>query len=319
MSKISAIAATVAVLGALIGPASAQSPNHPLTIVVGTSPGSGPDTIARTIGAELQKRLGTPVVVENKVGASGSIGATFVARAAPDGNTLLSVVDPNFTPSVALLKNVAFDPVTSFSPVAEVAIAVPVLTVSTKVPVKSAKEFVEYAKANPGKLNYGSPGMGTAQHLSMEMFKRDTKIDIMHVPFKDTAGLMSALVGGHIDAVFVLYHLALPLPKDKVQLLGLANKTRIDANLPTLSEQGFQNFEADNRYGFLAPANTPRDIVMRYNATIREIMKMPEIVNAFQRQGFFISVGTPEEYGAKIKRDMAKWHQIIKDANISTN
>jgi tripartite-type tricarboxylate transporter receptor subunit TctC len=317
MSKLSGISVTATIfLSALLGAAVAQ-PNRPLTIVVSTSAGSGPDTVARIVSVELQKKLGQTVVVENRVGASGTIGAAYVARAAADGLTILSTVDPPFTPSVALLKDVPFDAVTSFVPIAEVAITLPVLSVNANLPVRTAAEFVEYAKARPGKLNYGSPGIGTTQHLSMELFKLITKIDVMHVPFRETAGVMTALVGGHIDAVFVPYQLAKPLPPDKVRLLGVASKTRLDATLPTLSEQGFASFEADNRYGFLAPAHTPHDLVMRYNSAIREIMQMPDVVDQFHRQGMIISVGTPEEYADKIKKDLQKWHQVIKDSGIA--
>jgi tripartite-type tricarboxylate transporter receptor subunit TctC len=298
--------------------AQAQEARRPMTIVVGTSPGTGPDIVARTVGAELQKRLGQPVVVDNRAGASGTLAARFVARAEPDGHTLLVIVDPPFTANVSLLKNVPFDPLNSFMPIIEAAIGVPALAVHTSIPVHTAAEFIAYAKARPGEINYGSPGIGTTHHLSMELFKLVTQINLTHVPFRDSAGTISNLVGGHVSAVFMPVHVALPLPRDRVRLLGVASTSRVAAapDLQTLEEQGIASFNADNRYGFLAPLHTPPDIIARYNAMMAEILQMPDVITTFANQGMTAVGGSPESFRANLTKDLAKWDRVVREGGI---
>lgn len=317
--NVAAVAA-VAALGAILLPshAAAQQAGRPITVIVGTSPGTGPDIVARTVALELQKKLDQPVVVENRPGASGTIATRLVAAAAPDGHTLLVIVDPPFTANVSLLKSVPYDPLKSFVPVIEGAVGVPALAVHTSLPVNSTAEFVAYAKARPGQINYGSPGIGTTHHLSMELFKLTAQIDVTHVPFKDSAGAITNLVGGHVTAMFLPAHVALPLPQDKIRLLGIASRERNPAapNLPTLAEQGYASFDADNRYGFLAPDKTPPEIVARYNTAIAEILRMPDVVAKLAGQGLTAVGGPPERFHQNLTKDLAKWQRVVKEGRI---
>jgi tripartite-type tricarboxylate transporter receptor subunit TctC len=305
--------------GMLPGQTAAQEPGRPITLIVGTSPSTGPDIVARTVAAELQKKFDQPVIVENRSGASGTIATQLVARAAPDGNTILVIVDPPFTANVSLLKNVPYDPLKTFVPIIEGAVGIPALAVHASVPVNSTAEFVAYAKERPGQINYGSPGIGTTHHLSMELFKLTAQVKLTHIPFRDSAGAISNMVGGHVSAMFLPAHVALPLPKDKIRLLGIASRQRVAAapDLPTLAEQGFADFDADNRYGFLAPAATPPQIIARYNTAINEILRLPEVVDRLASQGLTAVGGTPERFRENLTKDLAKWQKVVKEGGLS--
>ena len=276
-SKISLLlqqwAIIVAAIAVSVGGAAAQAPGRTITIVVPVTPASGPDILARTIGEELQRRWSQAVVVENKPGASTSIGTQFVARAAPDGQTLLLTATP-FTISVSLFKSIPYDPVKSFSPVIKVATGSLGLAVHPSVPAHSTKEFIEYLTARPGLVNYSSPGVGTPHHLAMELFKLVAKVDMKHVPYRGATGATQDLVGGHVSAKFEGVHGALPLMQSgQLRLLAVASKERaaVAPQLPTLIEQGLP-VEVDLWFGIFAPAGTPAEIVQRYNKEINEIL-----------------------------------------------
>src|SRR5262245_54574965 len=204
-------------------PAMTQIAGRPITIIVPYTPGTGIDILARALGSELARHWGQPVVVDNKPGASGNIGTQLAARAAPDGQTLLMVAK-TFVTNVSLFKNVPYDPVTSFAPVIKLATGSIVLAVHPSVPADSVQAFIEYAKARPGQINYGSPGFATPHHLAMELFKHATGTDLVHIPYKGTSGVMSDLVGNHVSAMFVPTHVALPLAADRqIRILGVAS------------------------------------------------------------------------------------------------
>jgi tripartite-type tricarboxylate transporter receptor subunit TctC len=319
MKRRNFIKAIVASAAAWPLPVRSQLSLGMVTIVVPFSPGTGVDILARAIGEELQKRLGQPVVVDNKPGASGDIGSQAVARAAPDGHALLMTADPPFTANISLMKSVSYDPVSSFAPVIEVATGSLALAVHLSVPVTSAQSFVEYAKARPGQINYGSPGIGTPHHLTMEFFKFTTRIDLMHVPFRDAAGAISNLLGGHISAMFIPTPLALPLPHDKVRLLAVTGMERLAAapNLPTLAEQGLAGFESVIRLGILAPAGTPREVVTRYNTLINEILGLPQTVERMGSLGLKNVGGTPEQFGEANAKAIVKWRTVLQEAGIT--
>lgn len=236
--------AVLLIAGWLPGAVAAQEAGRPITLIVGTSPGTGPDIVARTVAAELQKKFDQPVIVENRSGASGTIATQLVARAAPDGHTLLVIVDPPFTANVSLLKNVPYEPLKTFIPIVEGAVGIPALAVHASVPVNSTAEFVAYAKQRPGQINYGSPGIGTTHHLSMELFKLTAQVNLTHIPFRDSAGAISNMVGGHVSAMFLPAHVALPLPKDKIRLLGIASRQRVGA-APGTPERFRENLTKD--------------------------------------------------------------------------
>jgi tripartite-type tricarboxylate transporter receptor subunit TctC len=313
--------AAPAIVAAIMAPlaAPAQTPGRTITIVVPFTPGTGPDILARTIGEEIQRRWNQPVVVENKPGASGNIGTQLVARAAPDGQTLLMTSNP-FTANISLLKDVPYDPIKSFAPIIAPGYGVLALAVHPSLPVTSAKEFIDYAKERPNEIDYGSPGIGTPHHLAMELFKLSTKTDVRHIPYRGSAGAVTDLLGGHVKAGFMAVHLALPLVQDnQIRLLGVASleRAKVAPGLPTLDEQGLSGFEVNLWYGLLAPAETPREIVIRYNAVVKEILQQPKFVEALAKQGLTAAGGTPEQFGQFIAADAAKWQQVVKEAGIT--
>ena len=299
--------------------ASGQTAGRSITIVVPFTPGTGPDILARTIGEEIQRRWNQPVVVENKPGASGNIGTQIVARAAPDGHTLLMTSNP-FTANISLLKGVSYDPVKSFAPIIAPGYGTLALAVHPSLPVKTAKEFIDYAKARPNEIDYGSPGVGTPHHLAMELFKLSTKVDVRHIPYRGSAGAVTDLLGGHVKSGFLAVHLALPLVQsNQVRLLGVASleRAKVTPELPTLDAQGLAGFEVNLWYGLLAPAGTPQEVVMRYNAVVNEILLQPKIVEALAKQGLTVTGSTPEQFGQFIAADAAKWRKVVKEAGIT--
>jgi len=312
--------AAIGVTVALLGSAAAQVPGgRAITMIVPYTPGSGPDILARIIGEELQNRWNQTVVVDNKPGASGNIGAQFAARASPDGSTVMMTTNP-FTANISLLKNVPYDPATSFTPIIEVGVGALALALHPSIPATTTKAFIAYVKAHPGEVNYGSPGIGTPHHLAMELFKLTAKVEMTHVPYRGSAGATSDLLGGHVGAAFQAIHVILPMAQaGQVRLLGLASKERVKVapDLPTLQEQGLRDFEVDLWYGILAPAGTPAEIVARYNATVNEILRTPEVVEKLGKQGLTVVGGTSQQFREFIVRDMAKWQNVVKEAGIA--
>jgi tripartite-type tricarboxylate transporter receptor subunit TctC len=298
--------------------AAAQQPGRAITIVVPYTPGTGPDILARVIGEQIQQRWNQPVVVENKPGASGNIGTQIVARAAPDGHTLVMVSNP-FTANISLLKDVPYDPVKSFVPIIEPGVGALALAVHPSLPVTTMKEFIDYAKARPEEINYGSPGVGTPHHLAMELFKLTAHINAQHIPYRGSAGAVSDLLGGHVKAGFMAVHLALPLVQNnQVRLLGAASlqRAKVAPNVPTLDEQGLTGFEVNLWYGLLAPAGTSREIITRYNTVVNEILRDPKIVETLAKQGLTTIGGTPEGLGQFVASDVGKWQRVVKEAGI---
>jgi tripartite-type tricarboxylate transporter receptor subunit TctC len=299
--------------------ASSQTAGRTITIVVPFTPGTGPDILARTIGEEIQRRWNQPVVVDNKPGASGNIGTQIVARAAPDGHTLLMTSNP-FTANISLLKDVPYDPVKSFAPIVMPGYGVLALAVHPSLPATTTKEFIDYAKARPGEIDYGSPGIGTPHHLAMELFKLTGNVDLRHIPYRGSAGAVTDLLGGHVKAGFMAVHLALPLVQgNQIRLLGVASipRAKVAPDLPTLDEQGITGFDVNLWYGLLAPAGTPPETIARYNTVVNEILRQPQIVEALAKQGLTVAGGTSEQFGQFIIADAEKWRQVVKDAGIT--
>jgi len=309
----------IAAIAVSISGSMAQAPERTITIVVPVSPGFGPDILARTIGEELQRRWSQAVVVENKPGASTNVGTQFVARAAPDGHTLLMTATP-FTANISLFKSIPYDPVKSFTPIIKVATGSLVLAVHPSVPAHSTKEFIEYLRARPGQLNYSSPGVGTPHHLAMELFKLAAKVDIKHVPYRSPAGATQDLVGGHVSAGFQGVHGALPLMQSgQLRLLAVASRERaaVVPQLATLIEEGLA-VEVELWFGVLAPAGTPPEIVERYNKEINTVLRAPQVVEKLAKQGLTVVGGTPERLGEFIARDIVKWQKLIAETGISS-
>jgi tripartite-type tricarboxylate transporter receptor subunit TctC len=311
---------TVTLMIAALTCANAQQPGRAITIIVPYSPGSNtPDIVARIVAQELQQRLGQPVIVENKPGASGNIGTQMAARAAPDGLTLL-MASAAFAQNVSLFRNVPYDPIKDFAPIIQIAEVFIALSVNPAIPAMSPGEFIDYAKTRPGQLNYSSPGRGTPHHLSMELFKLATGIDIKHVPYSTLGSAVQDLVGGHVNAMFLPLPVSLPLAREnKIRLLGVANKDRVSIApaLPTLLEQGVSGVEIGIWNGLLAPAGTSREIVARYNTVVNEILRSPQVLEKFASQGLNVFGGAPERFSETIVKDLAKWRTVVKEAGIT--
>ncbi len=297
----------------------AQVAGRPITIIVPYSPGTGIDILARAIANDLSQRFGQPVVVDNRTGASGNIGTGMAARAAPDGNTLLMIAKV-FVVNPSLFNNLPYDPVTSFSPIIKLATGSIVLAVHPSVPAKTAQEFVAWVKSRPpGSVNYGSAGFATPHHLSMELFKLAAGVNLTHIPYKGTSGVMTDLVGNHVSAMFIPTHVALPFMREQqIRVLGIAAQERSAAvpDVPTLSEQGLGDVENDLWFGLLAPAGTPADVVKRYNGAINDIVRTKEMVTSLAKQGLVVSGGAPEVLRDLIVKDRAKWAKVIASAGI---
>ena len=304
-------------------PAAAQEsfPSRAITMVVPISPGTSADLIARSLGAKLAERLKQPVVIENKVGASGMIGLDYTAKAAPNGYTLaLMVNSATFLP--ALVKNMPFDLVSDFAPIAKVATAPLALAVHPSVPARDFKELVALLKANPGKYTYATPGNGTIQHVSMEMLKLELGLDVLHVPHKAIADATSNLVGGHVDMTFgsapTLVNLS---ASGKVRVLAMTSPMpgTAAASVPTLADLGYPSLSAITQwYGFIAPSKTPAAIVSRLNRELRQVAEAPEVrAMLIEKQGLGVAVGSPEEMGALVRGDVARWKRVVHEAKIS--
>jgi tripartite-type tricarboxylate transporter receptor subunit TctC len=314
-----AAALLVATALALV-PAQAQRlSDRTIFIVVPFTPGTGIDVLARLIGEELRQRWNQPVVVENKPGASGNIGTQSAARAEPDGHTVMMTVN-TFVMNASLFKSLPYDPVRSFEPIAEVATGALALAVHPSVPAKSVLELIAAAKAAPGRIDYASPGRGTPQHLAMELFKLTAGVDLKHVPYTGSAGAVKDLVGGHVKAMFIPVHTVLPLAHDgqvRVLAIGSEHRSGLAPNVPTLAEEGVAGFGVDLWYGLLAPAGTPKEIVARYNAAVHEILSTPKVKEALEKQGLVAVGGPPERLGELVRRDLARWAKVVKDAGIT--
>ena len=300
--------------------ATAQQPDCMLKIIVPYVAGSGPDTLARLIGDELQQRRSQTVIVENRPGASGNLGTAAAANAKADGSTILLTASP-FTQNVAFFKAVPYDPVKDFVPIVKFAEGYVALAVNPSVPAASATEFVDYVRARPSEVRYSSPGQGTPQHLSMELFKLATGTDITHVPYTGMPAAIRDVVGGHVSTTFVPIHIALPLAQaHKIRLLGVASQQRMDVapDVPTLVEQGIKGVDLDFWFGVLAPAGTPPAFVERTNADINAIIQLPRIRTQMTAQGLRPIGGSVGEFADFIPRDLAKWRKIVVTSKLGT-
>jgi tripartite-type tricarboxylate transporter receptor subunit TctC len=219
------------------------------------------------------------------------------------------------------VKKLPYDPVKSFTPIIEVAAATLALVTHNSIPATSVQEFIAFARSNPGKIDYGTPGLATPHHLTMESFKLAAKIDLNHVPFRDSAGLLSNLLGGHVGTTLVPLHFALPMPKDKVRILAVTSAKRIGAapDLPTIAEQGFPGFESGVRFGVLGPARMPPELVARYNTVINDLVRLPHFTEALTKQGMVSVGGSAEDFGSVIANGLEKWRKVVAEAGLAVH
>ncbi|HEX4329544.1 MAG TPA: tripartite tricarboxylate transporter substrate binding protein [Burkholderiales bacterium] len=307
---------------AMSGAALAQAyPAKPITFVVPYTPGTGIDIVARTVGPRLSQKLGQPILVDNRPGASGNIGADYVAKSRPDGYTVMVNVN-TFTITPSLYKNVPYDPVKDFATITEAARGNISLVAFPGTGVKTLPEFVAKAKAEPGKLTYSSPGSGTPQHLAMEVLKQRLGLDIQHIPYKGAAGATTDLLGGQVQFSILPVHTALPHARTgKLNLVAVSGEKRsvLAPDVPTFSELGQKNLGLDLYFWFAAPAGTPRDVVMTLNREIGAILAMPEVRETMLKQGLVPESGTPEEIAGEIKSDLERWKKFIAETHITAD
>jgi tripartite-type tricarboxylate transporter receptor subunit TctC len=282
-------------------------------------PAGGPtDILGRIIGQMLSAELGQSVVPENRPGAGGNVGTEYAAKQPGDGYTIV-LASPSLSISPVLYKKLAYDPVRDFAPISLVAEIPNILLVHPSVPAKTLKEFVQLAKANPGKLNFGSGGLGTSNHLGSEMLKGLTGINIVHVPYKGSNEAMVAMMGGHVDMVVIGVPPTLPhIKAGRVRPLAVLASRRLSylPSVPTAAEAGVPNYEVGTTYGLLVPAGTPRDIINRLNADWIKIEAMADTKEKMRTAGYEPMTSTPEQYGEFIKTEMVRWAKVIKDANV---
>jgi tripartite-type tricarboxylate transporter receptor subunit TctC len=303
-------------------PAFAQTyPSKPIRFVVPYTPGTGPDILARILGEAMSKRMGQPIIVENKPGASGNIGTDLVAKAAPDGYTILVTVT-TFAMAPALYKPLPFDPVSDFAAVGEVAVGHLALVVNPALGVDSVAELVALAKSKPGALNYSSPGSGTPQHLAMELFKQQMGVDIVHVPYKGSAGAVSDVIANQVPMMIMPVHTAMPfVAAGKLRVLAVSGDKRspLAPDRPTFKEAGMQDFDIDLWYGLLVPAHTPSAIVDRLDHEIALTLAQTDIRELLTKQGLTPATSTPEAFGALIRADLARWDAVVTQAKIKAD
>ena len=300
-------------------PAMAQDfPSRPVTIVTPQPPGAASDLLARTVGDRLSHAWGQSVIVDNRPGASGNVGAAFVARAPADGYTLMVGTDAMLTSNVYLFKNMPFDPVKDFAPITNGGANIICLAVSTQLPVASVPELIAYAKANPGKLQYGSSGIASPHHLSGELLAQKTGIQIVHVPYRGGGPAANDLLGGHISMAFLSLSSAVPLlTSGKIRILAVVEKTRYAAmpDIPTIGET-VPGFEMSSWLGFLAPAATPAPLVARLNEAIIKVLTTDAVKEKLGSLGLVVAPSSPAELAAIIKEGLAVRGQLVKAANI---
>jgi tripartite-type tricarboxylate transporter receptor subunit TctC len=308
-------------IGALLAgtPAAADDyPSKPIRLVVPFAAGGAVGAVARVLSAPLTASLGQAVVIDNRGGAGGIIGMDAVAKSPADGYTLL-LAHSGLTYMPGLYRKLPFDPVKDFDGIITAVSGSYVLAVSAGAPFKTVAELIAYAKANPGKLTYGSAGIGSTLHLAAEFFKRAAGIDILHVPYKGAAQATTDLVGGQVQMMFGPLVAIMPLAEaGKIRALAVtsAKRSALAPNVPTMIESGIASFEVSGWYGLAAPAGTPQTVNARINSETNRALKSPELIEQFRLQGYEPLGGTPAEMNAQIKTDVERWSRIIRDAGI---
>jgi tripartite-type tricarboxylate transporter receptor subunit TctC len=315
--SIASMAAAVLALAAPMAHAQAW-PTQSVKIVVPFSPGTGMDILARTLGPKLSDVWGQPVVVENRPGASGNLGANAVAKSPPDGYTL-AMGASTLVINKTLYANMLYDPIADLEPIGLAANASLLLVAHPKLGITSAKELIARAKAKPGSLVYGSPGIATPHHMAMELFKARAGVDIVHIPFSATGPAVTQLLGGEVPIMFLPVHVAIAHVKaGKLVALasGGAERHPLAPDVPTLAELGLRNANTDIWYAMWAPAHTPAAIVSRIDADMQKALAMPDVREALAKQGMQVLTSSPAELRALMESDVVRWAEVVKAAGI---
>ncbi len=311
-----AIAATFALAACPCVPAAAQDyPNRPVTLVVPFPPGGSTNIVMRIIADKLSELLGQQIVVDNRAGAGGTVGTRSVAKSSPDGYTISLGYTGTLAVGPSLYPNVGYDPRKDFAAIGRVATAPNTLVVHPSFPAKSIAELIAYAKANPGKVNFGSAGVGTVSHIAGEYFASEAGIKLIHIPYKGTGPAITDLLGGHIPMAFA------PIPAShenaksgNLRMLAVTSLTRstMMPEVPTIAESGLPGYEAVLRYGLVAPAGTPRPIVEKLNAELNKALASDDVRKRLALEGAEPLPGTPEDYAADIDREETQWAKVVK-------
>jgi tripartite-type tricarboxylate transporter receptor subunit TctC len=294
-------------------------PDRTVTLVVPFTPGSGSDIIARIIAPKLSERWKQAVIVDNKAGASGNIGAEAAAKAAPDGHTLLMAIN-TLTMAPNLYKRVPFDPTTDFTPVMKMAVANFAIVVNPNIGANDLPGVIALAKAKPGQINFGSPGNGTPHHLAMELMKQQLGFDMLHVPYRGISNATTDLMGGQVQLMFASVHSMLPhVRSGRLRMLASTGATRaaVTPNVPVFREYGIEFMDAvDAWYAVLAPAKTSPELVKTLHRDVSAVLALPEVKEQMAAQGLVIQISSPEQLGSLIQADYARWKKTIADAKI---
>ena len=322
-SIICGIVATVIATFSFTGHAQTDAqnyPSRPVTLVVPFTSGSGSDTIARIISPKLSERWKQAVIVENRPGASGNLGTDKVAKAPPDGLTLLMAIDTiTMTPSI--YKSLPYDPIRDLAPIARLATSSYGLAINNDVPAKDLNSLFALIKSKPGKMNYGTPGSGTPHHLSMELLKNLKGLDLVHVPYKGLSGAQTDLIGGQVQVMIATFNSLLPFAKaGKIKMLAVTGSKRSELmpEIPTFVEQGIPEFEnLFPWYGLLAPAGTPKEIQNKLYKDFTEVMELDDVKKQLKEQGIFVNLMNADQLSTLMKSDMQRWKNVVTQAHIT--
>src|SRR5438128_1677664 len=318
-------AAAILVACSLLTPAFGQSfPNKPIRLIVPYGAGGGSDVVSRHLAHQLSETWGHQVLVDNKPGASGLLGAELVAKSPPDGYTIMLGVVANLCIAPALQPEaLRYDPAKAFAPITIIANIPVMIAVNPEVPAQNLAEFIALARSKPGRLNFGTAGAGGFPHLAAELFKSVAGVNLTHVPYKASVAAVTDLVGGRLDAVFDYLPSTMPQVRaGRARALAIASPTRSPAapDVPTAVEAGLGNYQAISWFGILAPAGTPRPIVEQYHREIVRVVNLPEVRKQFASQGAEVSTSaSPEEFARMIRADTVRWTEVIRAANIKAN
>jgi len=318
-SLLRCAAFSAAVLALLAAPAAAQTyPSRPITIVAGYTPGAVSDLAARTIAEGLHQEWSQPVIVDNRPGSGSNIAAGLVARAPADGYTLMVGTDATMTSNVYLYRHTPFDPVKDFAPITNAGANIICLAVNAELPIRTVADVIAYARANPGKLNYGSSGTGSPHHLAGELLRQKTGIDIAHIPYKGGGAAVNDLLGGHIGMAFLSLSAAVPhMNTGKIRIVALVEKTRYAAmpDVPTIGET-VPGFEMSSWVAFFAPAGTPAEIIAKLNAAMAKILRADGVKEKLANLGLVVVAGSPAELADTVRDGLKVRGELIKAAGI---
>ena len=298
-------------------------PSKPIRLILPVTPGGGSDITARTIAPRLADQLGQQIIIDNRPGAGGIAGMLIGAAAAPDGYTIVQTSIGPVATDISLHSKLPYDPIRDFTPIARAVTALNMLVVHPSVPVQSVKEMIAYAKANPNRLNFGSSGIGRADHLAGELFKTMTGVKMQHVAYKGGAPAMTDLLGGNIQLIFATVSTAVTYIKPgRIRALAVTSEKRVDLfpDLPTVAESGVPGFAVDNWYCFLGPRALPKPIVLKLHAELNRVFALPEVTKRLEGFGIFpFLLPTPEAFGGYIRSEISKYAKVVKDAGITAD